>query len=356
MKPSVLAVCFFTSPGPIPDNFHTLCRSLAGQSRLSVLTSDLIQDRVIPGVEAAEYVNVSKRRMTRWFSPSLWLQIRRFVRRTPFDLLYLYSEHPLQVPVSMLARARRTLFWCLDPVRHSGGSSLSAAVYAVTKSLLMKRADKIAVACEGMKRLVCENHRVPEQRVVVSFHGVLDNLVFDELQPAARRDIDVLFFGRLYRYKGVDVLLKAVRTLRQRGRGLKVTIVGQGPFVVSPADGVSVIDRYVPDRELAEMVARSRIVAMPYRDATGSQVPQTAFVYGTPVVASRVGCLAEYIEDGVTGLLVPPGDTDALANALDRLLTDGALWETCSRTAKERARRVFDNTPLTARLLAQALA
>ena len=91
MKPSVLAVCFFTSPGPVPDNFHTLCRSLAGQSRLSVLTSDLIRDRDIPGVEAAEYVNVSKRQVARWFSPSLWLQVRRFVRRTSFDLLFLYS-------------------------------------------------------------------------------------------------------------------------------------------------------------------------------------------------------------------------------------------------------------------------
>ena len=72
VKPSVLAVCFFSSPGAVADSFHTLCHSLAGQSRLSVLTSDLIRDRDIPGAEAARYVNVSKDRPLRWMSPSLW--------------------------------------------------------------------------------------------------------------------------------------------------------------------------------------------------------------------------------------------------------------------------------------------
>jgi glycosyltransferase involved in cell wall biosynthesis len=190
---------------------------------------------------------------------------------------------------------------------------------------------------------------------MTSFHGVLENLVFPEVRPPATRDIDVLFFGRRYRYKGLDVLMDAIRLLHARGRKPHVVIAGQGPEPVTPTPGVLVIDRYVPDRELADLVARARVVVMPYRDATGSQVPQTAFSYGTPVVASAVGCLGEYVEDGVTGLLVPPEDPPRLADALDRLLSDAALWESMSRRAEDRARRVFANSPLTARLLAEAL-
>ena len=102
-------------------------------------------------------------------------------------------------------------------------------------------------------------------------------------------------------------------------------------------------------------VARAKIVVMPYRDATGSQVPQTAFFYGTPVVASAVGCLPEYIEEGQTGLLVAPGDPEQLANALARLLGDQALWQSMSQNARERARTTFANGPLVAKLLAVAL-
>src|SRR5262249_31126994 len=110
VKPSVLAVCFFSSPGAVGDNFHTLCRSLAGQSHLSVLTSRLLEARSIPGADAL-YVDVSKRRPLTWLAPTFWTRVRRFVRREPLDLLFIYSEHPLHVGVQRLSTARRSLFW-----------------------------------------------------------------------------------------------------------------------------------------------------------------------------------------------------------------------------------------------------
>jgi glycosyltransferase involved in cell wall biosynthesis len=219
---------------------------------------------------------------------------------------------------------------------------------------MLRGADRVAVACDCLKQDVTERYGVPAERVISSFHGVLDNLIF-ELTPPPVRDIDVLFFGRIAAYKGVDVLLEAVRALGSRGAPPKVVIAGPGSFPLAPTPGVTVLNRYVDDRELATLVARARIVAMPYRDATGSQVPQTAFAYGTPVVASSVGCLREYIEDGVTGLLVPPGDSRQLADAIERILRDSRFWNSLSANARERARDTFANDTLTAALLAKAL-
>lgn len=329
---------------------------MATQTRLSILTGDLLKARPVPGAERACYVDIAKTRPLRWLSPSLWRQIGEFVGRAEYDLLFLYSEHPLHVAVHWRTRARRTLFWCLDPTRHSGGRAVFAAAYALAKRSLIRRADRVVVACQALKRELCALYGVPEQRVIASFHGVLENLLFPDIRTAAQRDIDVLFFGRLYRYKGLDVLRHALNTLRARGRNPTVVIAGRGPEEVPADDGVTVMNRYVADRELAELVARSRIVVTPYRDATGTQVPQTAFSYGTPVVASSVGCLAEYIEEGITGLLVPPGDPVRLAEALDRLLRDPGLWEAMSRNALDRARTTFANQPLVTRLLAEALA
>ncbi|MSR05538.1 MAG: glycosyltransferase [Gemmatimonadetes bacterium] len=355
VKPSVLAVCLFSSPGAIADSFQTLCRSLASQSDLSVLTSDVIRDRDIPGAAARLYIDGPRFHPVRWMSPATWGPIREFVQRREFDLLFLYSEHPLHVPVGMLARARRTLFWCLDPKSHSGNPTYIRALHGAAKRALAARADTVVVACEALKRQMCDRYGVPPARVMTTFHGVLDNLIFPDVRPAPVRDIDVLFFGRLDYYKGLDVLGDAIRLLQARGRTPRVVIAGAGPYVVPPTPGATLDTRYLPDRELVELVARARIVVMPYHDATGSQVPQTAYSYGTPVVATTVGCLREYVEDGVTGLLVPPRDPARLADALELLLSDGVLWNSLSRNALDRAKTTFANEPLTTQLLARAL-
>ena len=375
LKPRVLAVCFFSSPGSVADNFYTLCRALARRTRLSVLTSPPLRDRTIEGVAEIRYLDFSRFHPLRWLNPAQWVRMARFARQQEYDLLFIYSEHPLHAAVCRLALARRRLFWILDPVPHSGSVSTIVKIYEMAKRSLLRRCDRIVVACDILRDDLVDRFHIPDSRVITSFHGVLDNLVFPDLQenhpeggaagppvsPDAPRtthqprDIDILFFGRLEAYKGVDVLLEAVRLLRSRGMEPRVTVAGTGPFKIESAPGVTVESRYVPDRELAGMVARSRIVVMPYRDATGSQVPQIAFTYGTPVVASRVGCLPEYVEDGVNGLLVRSEDPAHLADALARMLQDQALWAKMSMAARERAEALFDNDALVEKLLKDAM-
>jgi glycosyltransferase involved in cell wall biosynthesis len=352
LKPSALAVCFYSSPGSLADNFYTLCRALAPRTRLSILTSETMRSRAVEGAQETCYLDVHKERIGRLLSPALWTRLWKFSRRQMYDLVFFYSEHPVHAVVRHVARARRSLFWCLDPAPHSGSKGRQIAMYEIAKRSLM-HADRIAVACEGLAHDVAERYHIEPGRIISSFHGVLDNLCFTDL-PDGPRDIDVLFFGRQEAYKGLDVLFEAIRRLQARGRNVSVRAVGPGSGMTAPP-GVVVDNRYVADRELAELVTRARIVVMPYRDATGSQVPQTAFFYGTPVVASAVGCLTEYIEDGVTGLLVPPADPDKLADAMDRLLGDRVLWDTMSRNARERVRTTFANGPLMDRLLTAAL-
>src|SRR6185503_19085203 len=159
-NPSVLAVCLFSSPGAIADSFHTLCCSLAQLGHLSVLTSDVIRNREIPGAQAAVYLRGPRGRPLSWLSPSTWAQIGEFVRRREFDLLFIYSEHPLHVPVGTLARAKRTLFWCLDPVPHSGTSALLRMVLGASNWALVSQADTVAVACEALKRATCSRYRL----------------------------------------------------------------------------------------------------------------------------------------------------------------------------------------------------
>ncbi|GBD32979.1 D-inositol 3-phosphate glycosyltransferase [bacterium HR33] len=353
MSPKVLAVSFFSSRGPVADNFVTLARAFSRWVDLWVLSTTLVEGRLGIRAQGECYVEFHKSRLGSWIDLELWRRVLAFTRREEFDLLFLYSEHPLHVPIALAARARRVAFWCLDPVHHSGAKPHLAAVYEFAKRSLLRRATSVIVACEQLKEATISKYRLAPERIVVSPHGVLDNLAFPEIRSETR-DIDVLFFGRVERYKGVDVLLRALELLAARGTRTRAVVAGPGDSV-RPAAGVERIARYLEDRELAALIARSKMVVMPYRDATGSQVAQCSFYYGTPVIATRVGCLPEYVEHEVTGLLVAPERPEALAEAIQRLMLDQALWTRLSQRARQEARHRFANQELARHLLERIL-
>ena len=158
---------------------------------------------------------------------------------------------------------------------------------------------------------------------------------FSERRPsreAARAAIGargrvILFFGYVRPYKGLRDLLEALRVARGDAWD-QLYVVGEfyeprdryDAALQDPAlqGKVKVVDRYVPNEEVADYFAAADLVALPYRSATGSGIAQIAFGAGVPVIATRTGGLEEVVEEGVSGLLVPPSDPRALARAIER--------------------------------------
>jgi glycosyltransferase involved in cell wall biosynthesis len=105
-----------------------------------------------------------------------------------------------------------------------------------------------------------------------------------------------------------------------------------------------IYEGFVPGDVMADFFQRASLVALPYLSASTSGILMTAYVFGKPVVATSVGCLPEYVEDGVTGLLVPPADVEQLADAIARLLLDDSLrhrmGENAARWVQEEQKKV----------------
>src|SRR5207245_5777728 len=141
----------------------------------------------------------------------------------------------------------------------------------------------------------------------------------------------------LGRLKGVDVLLRAAATLP----GLLVEVAGDGP----ERPGLEAIDPSATflgwQPRLDDLLARWDVFALPSREEAFGIAALEAMAAGRPVVATRVGGLPELIEDGLTGLLVPPDDPAALAAALARLAADPALRARMGQAARERAAACF---------------
>jgi D-inositol-3-phosphate glycosyltransferase len=185
--------------------------------------------------------------------------------------------------------------------------------------------------------------------------AVLPHPTFDYPQPVGslprRAELELLTFGIVRAYKGVDVLLRALAASSRAS--VKLSVVGE----VWPDAGdlsrlveelgighkIELVPRYVPDAEAAEYFARADIVVLPYRSVTGSGVLPLAFYYGRPVATSSLAGFRELIREGETGWLIPAGDPAAWAQAIDQTFSADVARGLRQQVAAERQRLSFDH-------------
>jgi glycosyltransferase involved in cell wall biosynthesis len=139
----------------------------------------------------------------------------------------------------------------------------------------------------------------------------------------------LLFFGYIRQYKGVDLLLRA---LAQVPDELEVSLLIAGEFYepieryqsliheLSITKRVRILNRYIGEPEWSDLFAATDALVLPYRSASQSMSIALAYGFDKPVIVSRVGGLAEAVNDGQTGLIADP-DPAALATVIQRLYT-----------------------------------
>lgn len=149
------------------------------------------------------------------------------------------------------------------------------------------------------------------------------------------------YVGRLEPRKGVTDLIAAAGHIRERVPGARIVIVGGDPYDADPAYVAAV--RASRDVDHVEWVANAPglmrhfdvLVAPSHQEPFGTVLAE-AMAVGTPVVATRVGGLPELVDDGVTGVLVAPGDPAALADGIARVLADREAMGAAGREAARR--------------------
>jgi len=205
-----------------------------------------------------------------------------------------------------------------------------------------------SAAGEQLKTIVGER---PAKKIVLNHHG----LEHDSLPARAASPGDVILAaGRFEPKKGFDVLIRACGILATRGRNVRCAIVGDGKLkgklarlIAEAGSGGVELRPWMPHETLMQQVAEAAVVVSP------SVVPRTgdrdgipnilleAMSIGTPVVASNVGGINEVVVDGETGILIPPGDPRALADAIGRILDENRENAAITERAKVLIRQEF---------------
>jgi glycosyltransferase involved in cell wall biosynthesis len=203
---------------------------------------------------------------------------------------------------------------------------------------------------ENSERVICcsnymINHLqhvlgVPGDRIDIIPNGVDISRFNTDTIPRSEYEINqsadkktILFVGRLVKEKGLFTLLRALQELQEAGKPAQLVIVGDGPMreeftreaVNRGFNGNVRFTGFIDEPTLISTYKSSDVVALPSLYEPFGIVALEAMASKTPIVASDVGGLSEIVEDGVTGLKFPPGDSQQLAQALLRVLEDPFL-------------------------------
>jgi glycosyltransferase involved in cell wall biosynthesis len=245
-----------------------------------------------------------------------------------------------------------TMHWRLPPAESRVARKLAR---------LLAKMDAVVVHSEHGARRLQADFGVPGERLEVIPHGALDYLTTQEEEtplPAELAEVEgpvILACGLIRPYKGTEVLLEAF----QRLQGAELWVVGKPLMatdelreLASRATGrVRFVDRFITDAEIPAFMRRADLVVLPYLNIEQSGVLYTALAFGRPLVLSEVGGFPEVAAQGAARL-VPPGDAEALAEAMEALLADPAERERLAAAAAAAAAGPYSWDAIGARTVA----
>ncbi|HZM88973.1 MAG TPA: glycosyltransferase [Blastocatellia bacterium] len=281
-------------------------------------------------------------------NPATWLSAFRQIRAFSPDWVIFEWWQPFFGPlVGTLARwLRRTgvrcIIECHNVFPHERSPldgmllryGISAADYLIAHSA-KDQADLISL--------------FPRKQITVAPLPELDEFLAQSNSSRSGRTI--LFFGKVRKYKGLEVLLAAMPAVLSK-LDCKLVIVGEFYDSIEKYEQlirrhgiesqVQIDNRYVPNEEVPAVFERAAVLVLPYVSASQSGVARIALSNNLPVIASRTGGLSETVIDGLNGLLFPPGDSDALAKQVVRYFLENlgpTFSENIRKTRQKDAHR-----------------
>jgi glycosyltransferase involved in cell wall biosynthesis len=200
-----------------------------------------------------------------------------------------------------------------------------------------RAADHVVALSAHVRAQLSAAYGVNGARVSVVQMGMLEQ-DGDDARPRrfpTGRPLQLLFFGRLLPYKGLELLLEAFTILTRTVPNLELVIAGSGKISRHAASlartpGVHLENRWIPEAEVDAYFRAADVVVLPYRQASQSGVVVHAFEHRVPVVATPVGGLVEQVAHLRTGLVAAAVSPQAFAQAVAELLHSAALYEACS--------------------------
>lgn len=261
-----------------------------------------------------------------------FLSIIEILRDIKPDIIHISGNHFWIFGLYNYIKNKNVILTLHDINEHEGEQSL---INILTNKLHIKLAKHIFVHGEKLRNiLVMKGY--PENAISVIKHG--DYSFFTKYEQDLCEDGSILFFGRIVDYKGIQYLIEAVPLIKKQIPNVNVIIAGSGDFakynsLIQTPENFEIINEFIPDELVAKLFKRASIIALPYIEGSQTGIIPIAYSFKKPVIATNVGSITEVVEDGVTGFIVPPRDSSALADAIIKILKDDHLQKKMGENA-----------------------
>lgn len=259
----------------------------------------------------------------------LELQLISFIKRINPDIILL-TKQPEIFSCLLYQFRKKIVLTVHDPFPHTGEVSMRRMFF---RKIAFKIIPKFVLLNQNQKEEFQKTWKLKDEQISINRLGSYDcTLLFLKHSEIHKSKPNILFYGRISPYKGIEYLLEAMKIVHNKIPEATLTIAGSGKmyFDTTQYEKLPYIEfqnHYIEMEELAMRLNNCSIVVCPYIDATQSGVVQTSFSMNKPVIATNVGAMKEYINNGCTGLLVPPRDSVALSDAIIEVFETKGLLE-----------------------------
>ena len=259
-------------------------------------------------------------------NPFNWWKYLKCARNS--DIIFFMSPHPLNNIAGLLTKIlskSKIISQIHDPIPHTGISC--SRIILASQKLQANISDKIIVAGESLKCDLMGIYRQKAEKIHVLPLGAhrQEKTLNDYVPKVKRKYISVL--GRIEDYKGIDIFLEAALKIVNENENVVFLIAGKGDLAKYqellnklPVAQVEVRNYLITNDEFDDIIFRSYVTVLPYKDGTQTGTIQIAYWNQTPVLVSNVGSLGENVIDGKTGYLVKPNDSSDLTKKIKIIL------------------------------------
>lgn len=310
--------------------------ALAGRVRLTLLAPETLLGpyvSVLDGRIELHLLRWPRHRSLR--NPLFLVRLVALIRRLRPDVVHFLAEGVTWLALITPALRGYGLVTTMHDVSYHPGDHESRRVPRRFADWLVGQSDRVIVHGDALQSDAERKYERVRGRIGVLPHVQIRRYLqiaqAERMRRSQSPSINVLFFGRIYAYKGLDVLIRAIPAVAEQFPRIAVTIAGAGNEfekyrqLIADHRYFDVRNRRIPDQETAQLFTAADIVVLPYREASQSGVLAIANTFGKSVIVTNVGELGRSVENGVSGLVVPAGDATALAEAILRLARDAEL-------------------------------
>ena len=344
---NILLIGTYSTEGGISKNFETMGNELAKICNLYTVTGKNGKNSTISQEKGRLVIDVSREKPLSMISYKTALKVKKFAQGKNIDGVIFLTDSPINTLLIHALKDYKELYYLHNPLPHVGTSRFKSYFHMLQNKTALKYCNRLAIASNYQLHQLENNkyYKKSLNKIKVIYLGPQNEMLYDIENKD--QDIDVLFFGRLEYYKGIDVLIDAMAD--ERVKRYSCYIIGKGDLAkacktqVKVPSNVHIINKYEPDQKIAEYVSRSKIVVLPYREATGTQIVQNVFYYGRPVIATKTGCFPEYIDEGKDGLIVKPDSKKELVEAISYMLSNNNARKSMGENAKKSLNEKFSN-------------